>query len=137
VRTKYEHALTPGATDELNALHLSPANFSPSPLGTPVPFSAYLIGQLVNPTGYSTQFNLDSDRSFAYLTWDWVRGTEKKPEVGLTYLLPNEPPPDADRWARGTQPLQLKYVDPPDRLLARPRLPKLRAQGKRLPRKRQ
>ena len=45
-----------------------------SPLGDPVPFSAYLIGRLVNPTGYETQFNLDADRAYAYLTWDWIRG---------------------------------------------------------------
>ena len=71
--------------------------------------------QLVNPTGYSTQFNLDSDRAFAYLTWDWIRGGDTKEGIlGLTYTPPVEPPPDADGWRRGTAPLKLKYVDPPN-----------------------
>ena len=51
-----------------------------SPLGDPVPFSAYLIAQLANDTGYSTQFNLDTDRAYAYLTWDWIRGDAKTPD---------------------------------------------------------
>ena len=133
-RTRYEHSQTPWETDELNALHLLPRTLGVSPLGTPIPFSAYLIGQLVNPTGYSTQFNLDSDRSFAYLTWDWIRGSDKKTGIpGLEYAVPVEPPPDADGWAKGDSkhPLKLKYVDAPDRLRARPTVG---TQGRRQPR---
>jgi hypothetical protein len=115
VRGQYEKAQTPWATDRLNALHLGPRIIGASPLGNPIPFSAHLISQLVNPTGYSTQFNLDSDRAFAYLTWDWIRGGDTKEGIlGLTYMLPVEPPPDADGWRRGTAPLKLKYVDPPN-----------------------
>jgi hypothetical protein len=115
VRGQYEKAQTPWATDRLNSLHLGPRIIGASPLGNPVPFSAHLISQLVNPTGYSTQFNLDSDRAFAYLTWDWIRGGDTKEGIlGLPYTPPVEPPPDADGWRRGTAPLKLKYVDPPN-----------------------
>ena len=75
-----------------------------SPLGDPVPFSAYLIGRLVNPTGYSTQFNLDADRAYAYLTWDWIRGDERRhgPTMGFQYQLPVAAPwLDRDRWDQG------------------------------------
>ena len=51
-----------------------------SPLGDPVPFSAYLIGRLVNDTNYETQFNLDADRAYGYLTWDWIRRNDKPPQ---------------------------------------------------------
>ena len=64
-----------------------------SPLGDPVPFSAYLIGQLSNPTGYSTQFNLDADRAYAYLTWDWIRGDQPRiTDLGFRYDKPEVPP---------------------------------------------
>jgi len=121
VRSAYEQAQTPAMTDRLNETHLTNER-SLSPLGNPIPFSAHLIGQLVNNTGYSTQFNLDSDRAFAYLTWDWNR---KDPEernatattdLGFVYLKPEVPPQGADGWDLGRTPLQLKYVDPPDAL---------------------
>ena len=76
-RSAYETAQTPWQTDLFNEQHLAPRSLKFSPLGDPIPFSAHLIGQLVNNTGYSTQFNLDSDRAFAYLTWDWVRKTHR------------------------------------------------------------
>ncbi len=106
-----------------------------SPLGDPVPFSAHLIAQLANDTGYSTQFNLDSDRAFAYLTWDWIRQDPKTPGstatgiLNLTYQKPVEQPegdedPGADplnplasaNWGQGkpNRPLLLKYKDPPN-----------------------
>ena len=72
LRSKYETAQTPYETDRLNEANIT----GPTPmnaLGNPVQFSAYLIGRLANDTGYTTQFNLDSDRAFAYLTWDWIR----------------------------------------------------------------
>lgn len=73
VRPQYEAAPTPRATDSLNMQHLLSGDRPRSPLGDPVPFSAYLIGQIANDTGYRTQFNLDSDRAYAYQTWDWIR----------------------------------------------------------------
>ncbi len=128
VRLAYERAQTPWETDALNIEHLSRRDLEFNPLGDPIPFSAHLIAQLANDTGYSTQFNLDSDRAFAYLTWDWIRNDASVPPgkgiLGLTYATPKEPPegdPDGSilnpkanpQWGQGTRPLLLQYKDPP------------------------
>jgi hypothetical protein len=130
VRLAYEQAQTPWDTDQLNIENLARRDLEFSPIGDPIPFSAHLISQLANDTGYSTQFNLDSDRAFAYLTWDWVRqdksvkGSTGTGVLGLTYQMPKEPPegnPGGDplnptanpNWAKGMRPLLLKYVDAP------------------------
>ncbi|WP_329484285.1 hypothetical protein OG555_19245 [Kribbella sp. NBC_01484] len=114
-RYNYEHAQTPWQTDLLNEQHIGKAQVRRSPLGDPVPFSAYLIGRLANPTEYDTQFNLDSDRAYAYLTWDWIRGEELGTAgMGIKYRKPVVPPQgDTVGWDGGTTPLQLRYVDPP------------------------
>jgi hypothetical protein len=44
-----------------------------NPLGDPVVFSAYLIGQIANNPHFVSNFNLDADRGYGYLCWDWVR----------------------------------------------------------------
>jgi hypothetical protein len=117
VRAAYEQAQTPWQTDQLNEQFLGPRRLRVSPLGDPIPFSAYLISKLANNTGYSTQFNLDSDRAFAYLTWDWIRGDGTNNVIGLTYKTPLVPPelspgpPDTAPWNQGKDPLQLKYKD--------------------------
>jgi hypothetical protein len=114
-RAAYERAQTPWQTDVLNEQHLSPGNLQNSPLGDPIPFSAHLIGQLANDTGYSTQFNLDSDRAFAYLTWDWIRNDPKSEGgsatgiLGLSYATPKIPPKEAPGWTEGKDPLLLEY----------------------------
>ena len=119
VRSQYEQTQTPWETDALNMRFLNQRELMFSPLGDPIPFSAHLIGQLVNDTGYSTQFNLDSDRAFAYLTWDWIRNDPKAEGgtatgiLGLTYQTPKIPPEGASGWAKGTDPLELQYKDPP------------------------
>lgn len=115
LRSQYEAAQTPWHTDTLNRNHLAnQGRLHFSPLGDPIPFSAHLIGQLANDTGYSTQFNLDSDRAFAYLTWDWVRSEDRADGIlGLSYAKPAEPPQGATGWARGDRPMLLHYVDPP------------------------
>ena len=123
VRNAYETAQTPWRTDYLNQEHLGPDQLRVSPLGDPIPFSTHLIGQLANDTGYSTQFNLDSDRAFAYLTWDWIRGKATDSGIlGLQYFTPEEPPqgrntfglfPTSDQWNKGANPLLLKYKDEP------------------------
>jgi hypothetical protein len=111
VRSAYEHAQTPAETDRLNEAHLIFQRLPMSPLGDPVPFSAYLIGQLTNRTGYATQFNLDSDRAYAYLTWDWIRGSiSDKSDTGSVFQKPIVPPQGAPNWDWRT-PLQLRYVD--------------------------
>jgi hypothetical protein len=122
VRRKYEQAQTPWDTDQLNVTHIGPRSRGLSPLGDPIPFSAHLIAQIANDTGYSTQFNLDSDRAFAYLTWDWIRNDPKsqggsaKGALGITYPTPKEPPegvPGVDGWEFGNKPLLLEYKDAP------------------------
>jgi hypothetical protein len=124
-RNQYENSQSPWQTDELNEQLIGKARRRVSPLGDPVPFSAYLIGRLVNDTGYETQFNLDADRAYAYLTWDWIRGKDQgKTEMNFTYQLPVVPPwldpnpPSNDfhranpQWNANT-PMQLDYVDAP------------------------
>jgi hypothetical protein len=116
-RARYERAQTPWQTDQLNEAFIGKARERRSPLGDPVPFSAYLIGQLANPTGYQTQFNLDADRAYAYLTWDWIRGDETDTtDLGFEYHTPLVEPQRYDgahtKWT--PQPaLRLTYVDPP------------------------
>lgn len=114
-RASYESAQTPWQTDLINEETIAKARIRRSPLGDPVPFSAYLIGQLVNATGYATQFNLDADRAYGYLTWDWIRGNEiSKTDLGFSYALPAAAPwLDRERWKQGAEPMQLRYVDPP------------------------
>jgi hypothetical protein len=112
-RYRYETAQTPWQTDQVNEDLIGKARLRSSPLGDPVPFSAYLIGRLVNPTGYATQFNLDADRAYAYLTWDWIRGDQvSKTDMGFPYDLPVVPPWKAAGW-NPNDPVQLHYVDPP------------------------
>jgi hypothetical protein len=113
-RDQYERAKSPAETDQLNAQYLDGARIRLSPLGDPVPFSAYLIGRIANHTGYVTNFNLDSDRGYAYLTWDWIRGDERD-EAGMhfPFIRPVVPPAGDLKWSNfGKTPLQLRYVDP-------------------------
>jgi hypothetical protein len=129
-RYEYEKSQSPWRTDELNEQFIGKARRRRSPLGDPVPFSAYLIGRLVNDTSYETQFNLDADRAYAYLTWDWIR-RDDKPPVGRTKMnfayqlpvvppwlaepvpnVPNVPNPPGYKWDPNS-PMQLDYVDPP------------------------
>jgi hypothetical protein len=121
-RAAYEKAQTPWETDQINEGLLK--SRGRSPLGDPVPFSAYLVGQLTNPTGYSTQFNLDADRAYAYLTWDWIRGDQRgTTELGFNYDKPEVAPwLDRDEWDLGVTPMKLHYVDPPTQIIigARP-----------------
>jgi hypothetical protein len=112
-RARYEQAQSPAETDQINH-ELIDRGAGTSPLGDPVPFSAYLIGRLANHTGYATQFNLDSDRAYAYLTWDWIRGKEQgKAGTGFPYPKPVVAPAGTPDWALGQLPLQLQYVDRP------------------------
>lgn len=116
VRQAYEQAQTPWDTDTLNMTQLARRDLRFSPLGDPIPFSCHLIAQLANDTGYSTQFNLDSDRGFAYLTWDWIRSDKTEHGVlGLNYHPPEVPPENEPGWAQGTDALLLQYKDPPNK----------------------
>ena len=114
-RRRYETAQTPWQTDLVNEELIGKARQRVSPLGDPVPFSAYLIGRLVNPTDYQPQFNLDADRAYAYLTWDWIRGEEiGTAGMGIKYQKPKVAPQGDEGWDFAhLPPMQLQYVDPP------------------------
>jgi hypothetical protein len=123
-RAAYEQSQTPWQTDMLNLQHLGQRRLRVSPLGDPIPFSVHLIGQLVNDTGYSAQFNLDSDRAFAYLTWDWIRSETEdgkaKGILGIPYAKPKVPPEGAPGWNQGADALLLEYKSAHDGLAANP-----------------
>ncbi len=135
-RFAYEKSQTPWQTDQLNLGLLR--SEGRSPLGDPVPFSAYLIGQLANPTGYDTQFNLDADRAYAYLTWDWIRGDEQgTTELGVHYDKPAVAPwLDRESWDLGVTPMKLEYVDKPDPVVIERRRPRGAAATPGTPKKR-
>ncbi|MBC7592356.1 MAG: zinc dependent phospholipase C family protein [Kineosporiaceae bacterium] len=96
-----------------------------NPLGDPIVFSTYLIGQIANNPRLTSSFNLDADRGYGYLCWDWDRSDAAPTEVDgrqHAYRSPRQLPEGADAWippapvAFGTnaiyansQPLQLHY----------------------------
>ncbi len=123
-RGHYEAARDPVETDLLNERVLRAGQGNP--LGDPVPFSAYLIGRILSPRGYPTDFNLDADRGYGYHCWDWDRGDGHGTNArGQDYLLPLVPP-EGSRTDKGgpdwpgaepaaaQHPVQLHYlsVDP-------------------------
>jgi hypothetical protein len=42
-------------------------------LGGPVDFTGYVVAKLTRDQADVTNYNLDSDRGYAYLCWDWLR----------------------------------------------------------------
>ena len=108
LRVDYESAGCPEATDGLNEEFVGHEPFTngypgaadpdggggptsgTNPLGDPVVFSAYLIGQVANNRLYTTSFNLDADRAYGYLCWDWTRSGESTVENprGQEYPVP-------------------------------------------------
>ncbi len=134
-RGAYEEATTPAVTDMLNLQLIGhdPAT-DHNPLGDPIPFSGYLMGQILS-SAYDVDFNLDADRGFGYRCWDWIRKSGDPPPTALNYrnqpyVLPKvEPegsPPqkntatDAPAWHgappdapdRKQEPVQLRYLLP-------------------------
>lgn len=72
-----------------------------NPLGDPIVFSSYLIGQIAGNPKFQSNFNLDADRGFGYLCWDWVRDPNK-PTTNARSQSYNQPvtPPEgtAGQW---------------------------------------
>jgi hypothetical protein len=128
-RSAYETAATPAVTDMLN---LQLIGHDPSvdhnPLGDPIPFSGYLMGQILS-TAYDVDFNLDADRGFGYRCWDWIRDRSVplqtavngrnqpyvvpvvEPEGSPTPSQPDDAPPWPGAAPDATQvPLRLRYL---------------------------
>ncbi|WP_194904437.1 zinc dependent phospholipase C family protein [Catenulispora rubra] len=118
-RQMYEHAATPAHTDVVNEQVIGRTpDRDHSPLGDPIPFSAYLMGRIVDPAaGAVSDFNLDADRGYGYRCWDWIRGDamDKDPR-GDGYHLPVDPPEGSPRWGGAEPPNQglvmLRYLAP-------------------------
>ena len=143
MRYDYEHAQCPEETDSLNEEFVGHDPFTngypgpdagkgaysgTNPLGDPVLFSAYLLGQIANNRQYATSFDLDADRAYGYLCWDWMRGAASGTNPrGQPYPLPLvwpegangpdgswQPPPATPAGQEpGPQympPLQLRYL---------------------------
>jgi len=76
VRSGLENATSEADTRNIVATRMGPnLRFKDKlHLGDPVDYSTYVIGQLTrdNP-GAIANFNLDADRGYGYLCWDWVR----------------------------------------------------------------
>ena len=98
-RAEYEQAPTPAHTDAVNERLIGrQPGTDHSPLGDPVQFCGYLMGQVVSPDySYTADFNLDADRGYGYRCWDWIRGTTTgRNQRGQTYPLPVVPPEGAE-----------------------------------------
>jgi len=70
-RKEFEQAQSPEASETAADTHFPTGEH----LGDPVDYSVYLMGKLANsdPNCPLPDFNLDSDRGYAYHTWDWDR----------------------------------------------------------------
>src|SRR5216683_3084005 len=81
----------------------APADISgTNPLGDPIVFSSYLIGQIAGNPKFQSNFNLDADRGFGYLCWDWIRDPTKRIQNARLqwYNQPVTPPEgSAGLWA--------------------------------------
>jgi hypothetical protein len=124
-RPEYEGAYSPAITDALNREFIVMGDPSGNPLGDPVPFSSYLIGRILSDVGYPVDFNLDADRGYGYLCWDWTRNPKYTATNarGQTYVQPMVPPEGAttdggaNPWfgaepdVRQQVPVQLQYID--------------------------
>src|ERR1700693_4330226 len=108
-------------------------------LGSPVDYSAYLIARLTrNDPGAIANFNLDADRGYGYLCWDWLRSQtlaatpssyQNSPNVGQHIyqapvkpgfgwceldLNPGAPPagaPNRPFVAVPPEPVRIRYID--------------------------
>jgi len=133
-RKLYECAGCPNDTDlytQAFVMHQGTGKFEEekyrgtNPLGDPIIFSTYLMGQIANNPKFFSNYNLDADRGYGYLCWDWVRVLSDpnghRDGHDNLYLPPKVLPEGADGWPRpgpapvgpnpytGTPLLQLWY----------------------------
>jgi hypothetical protein len=110
MRLDYEISNCPEETDTFNEEFIGRAPFThgypvpkgtapedisgTNPLGDPIVFSSYLIGQIAGNPKFQSNFNLDADRGFGYLCWDWTRDPNKPTTNarGQAYDEPATPP---------------------------------------------
>ncbi len=125
-RAQYEEAVAPQDTENLNWRYLQSPAQDVSPLGGLVPFSAYLIDRVANDPDYAVGFNLDSDRAYGYLTWDWHRYNDPgdqnhtdHEDLGFPFREPVTWPQFAKGWTGPDAELQLDYIDLAHRRAAR------------------
>jgi hypothetical protein len=136
-RVQFESAMSELETLQAQVDHLK----SQRTLGGPIDFTTYLVARLTrdNP-GTITNFNLDSDRGYAYLAWDWLRdgqltGTpEAYVDTGAAgHNLHDYPPPVAPGYGwceedvappaptthdpRAPQPVKIRYIDREDKFV--------------------
>lgn len=137
-RSAYEAASTPAVTDMLNVQLIGQdPEADHNPLGDPIQFSGYLMGQILSTATYDVDFNLDADRGFGYRCWDWIRDARQPPQTALNgrhqpYTVPQVEPEgspvpsgagDAPAWpgapspdspGRRETPIRLRYLLGPD-----------------------
>jgi len=108
-RVEYEGAGCPADTDSFNSTYIrhplrGNRGESMNPLGDPAVFSAYLIGQIANNPRFVANYNLDADRGYAYLCWDWDRqqAGPDAPKDGQNHTFPPPVtwPEGSDNWVR-------------------------------------
>lgn len=132
-RTQYQDARCPDETENISKNFVQHAGDGElgegrfdgtNPLGDPVVFSTYLIGQIANNPGFTSSFNLDADRGYAYLCWDWVR-RDAVPEDGKLvfdgqgneFRPPSPWPEGSEAWERpDAAPVGKNLYDKPLRL---------------------
>ncbi|HTD98000.1 MAG TPA: zinc dependent phospholipase C family protein [Mucilaginibacter sp.] len=116
-------AKTPFDTTKICFENVNPAQN----MGDPVNFSSFLMWQLARKDGIPqeghTEWNMDSDRGYAFKSWDWARNSKKinKDLEGHDYALPCSTLPqiiDGDNsgnpnpaYFNNKQPLDLVYLD--------------------------
>lgn len=96
-------------------------------MGDPVNFSSFIMWQLAringSPENGHTEWNMDSDRGYAFKSWDWARNTKtiNKDLEGHDYAVPcstlpqiidgdNSGNPNPD-YFNNKEPLDLVYLD--------------------------
>jgi hypothetical protein len=131
-RADLEKAATPADTESLLDAHLALDQH----LGGPVDYGVYLVGRMAADAGTHVpeftvpDFNLDSDRGYAWHTWDWDRGkTPCVPDItpvgteNFAYRLPctspqlfhadHDCPSAPGLWYVEAQDLAVHYVPGP------------------------
>ena len=113
MRLDYERSGCPEQTDAYNEEFIGRAPYTngyampegterqlvsgTNPLGDPIVFSAYLVGQIAGNPAFRSNYNLDADRGFGYLCWDWIRdpNVTGKNKRNQPYFKPVTPPEGA------------------------------------------